>query len=73
MRRRNVPRPAIHAVRHAYRDLFESTEGLFADRIARVEAEYGSVAEVAMIVAFLRASKKPIQAKPRGNNPDITD
>jgi UDP-N-acetylglucosamine acyltransferase len=73
MKRRGIPRPAIHAVRHAYRDLFDSTEGLFADRIARVDAEYGSFAEVAKIVAFLRASKKPMQAKPRGNNPDITD
>jgi len=73
MKRRNISRPAIHAVRHAYRDLFDSMEGLFADRIARVDAEYGSFAEVAKIVAFLRASKKPMQAKPRGNNPDITD
>lgn len=73
MKRRNVPRPAIHAVRHAYRDLFESTEGLFADRIARVDAEYGRFEEVSKIVAFLRASRKPMQAKPRGNNPDIVD
>jgi UDP-N-acetylglucosamine acyltransferase len=72
MKRRGIPRASIHAVRAAYRGLFE-TEGLFADRIARVEAEHGIVPEVAKMIAFLRASRKPMQAKPRGNNPDITD
>lgn len=72
MKRRGIPRASIHAVRAAYRGLFES-EGLFADRIARVEAEHGSVAEVAKMIAFLRASRRPMQAKPHGHNPDITD
>jgi len=72
MKRRGIPRPSIHAVRAAYRGLFE-TEGLFADRIARVDAEHGGVPEVAKMLAFLRTSRKPMQAKPRGNNPDLTD
>jgi UDP-N-acetylglucosamine acyltransferase len=72
MKRRGIPRPSIHAVRAAYRGLFE-TEGLFAERIARVDAEHGNVPEVAKMLAFLRASRKPMQAKPRGNNPDLTD
>ena len=72
MKRRGIPRPSIHAVRAAYRGLFEA-DGLFAERIARVDAEHGSVPEVAKMLAFLRASRKPMQAKPRGNNPDLTD
>jgi UDP-N-acetylglucosamine acyltransferase len=72
MKRRGIPRPSIHAARAAYRGLFEA-DGLFADRIARVEAEFGTVPEVARMTAFLRASRKPMQAKPRGNNPDLTD
>jgi UDP-N-acetylglucosamine acyltransferase len=72
MKRRGIARASIHAMRAAYRGLFE-TEGLLADRIARVDAEYGSVPEVARMVAFLRASRRPMQAKPRGNNPDLAD
>ena len=72
MKRRGIPRASIHALRAAYRGLFE-TEGLLTDRIARVDAEYGSVPEVAKMVAFLRASRRPMQAKPRGNNPDLAD
>ena len=72
MKRRGIPRASIHAVRAAYRGLFES-DGLFADRIARVEAEHGNVAEVAKMIAFLRASRHPMQTTPRGHNPDITD
>src|SRR3954453_1411233 len=72
MKRRGIARASIHAMRAAYRGLFE-TEGLLADRIARVDAEYGSVPEVAKMVAFLRASRRPMQAKARGNNPDLAD
>jgi UDP-N-acetylglucosamine acyltransferase len=72
MKRRGFSRPAIHAVRAAYRGIFES-EGIFADRIARVEAEFGSFPEVAKMIAFLRASRRPMQTKPHGHNPDITD
>ena len=72
MRRRGFSRPAIHAVRAAYRGLFLA-EGPFAERIARVEAEHGQFPEVARMVAFLRASRRPMQAKPRGSSPDMAD
>jgi UDP-N-acetylglucosamine acyltransferase len=72
MRRRGYSRPTIHAVRAAYRELFE-TEGQFAERLARVDALLGSNPEVARMVAFLRTSRRPMQAKPRGNNPDMAD
>jgi len=59
MKRRGLEKPAIQAVRSAYQILFES-EGEFAPRIDRAEAEYGSVPEVAKIIAFLRSAKRPV-------------
>jgi UDP-N-acetylglucosamine acyltransferase len=71
MRRRGIKREAIQAVRAAYTALFKS-EGRFADRIERVANEFGGVAEVAKIIAFLRASaKRPIMmTTPRGSHID---
>ena len=71
MRRRGIKREAIHAVRAAYTVLFRS-EGRFAERIERVEIEFGGVPEVAQIVAFLRTSaKRPIMmTTPRGSHID---
>jgi UDP-N-acetylglucosamine acyltransferase len=54
MKRRGVPRDAIHKVRAAYRLLFEEG-GAFKDRLERVEAEYGAVAEVRRILDFINA------------------
>jgi UDP-N-acetylglucosamine acyltransferase len=66
MRRRGIKRESIQAVRAAYKMLFEG-EGKFADRIERVAAEHGAVAEVAKMVAFLRAAKRPVMmTSPRG-------
>jgi len=73
MRRRGVSRDAIGAVRAAYRILFEG-EGVFAQRIERTAAELGAVPQVAEIVAFLRAAKRPVMmAKPRGSHIDADD
>lgn len=68
MKRRGMTRESIHAVRSAYTKLFES-EGKFADRVDAVEAELGGVAEVAKIIAFLRAAKRPVMlATSRGSH-----
>src|SRR2546423_3653425 len=70
MRRRGIKREAIHAVRAAYAALFKGGDR-FADRIERVEAELGGIAEVAKIIAFLRSAKRPIMmATPRGSHID---
>jgi UDP-N-acetylglucosamine acyltransferase len=70
MRRRGIKRESIHAVRTAYGMLFKE-EGKFADRIDRVAAELGEVAEVAKIVGFLRSAKNPIMmTQPRGSHFD---
>lgn len=66
MKRRKMTRADLHAVRSAYKRLFEG-EGLFADRLAEV-AETATEPVVRQIVAFLQASgKRPIlMSQPRG-------
>lgn len=54
MKRRGFSREDIHAVRNAYRMLFAGQDTL-ADRMPRVEREFGHVAAVMDILSFLRA------------------
>ncbi|MDE3015957.1 MAG: acyl-ACP--UDP-N-acetylglucosamine O-acyltransferase [Pseudomonadota bacterium] len=53
LKRRGFERDAIHALRGAYKMLFEDEDGTLADRIGRTRAEYGSVTEVADMIAFM--------------------
>jgi UDP-N-acetylglucosamine acyltransferase len=71
MKRRGIHKDTIASVRAAYQDLFEG-EGEFAPRIARVEAEYGNVPEVAKIIAFLKSAKRPVMMTTlRGSGEEI--
>jgi len=54
MKRRNVARENIHAVRSAFKELFESNHGTLAERAAKI-AGAENVAEVKEILAFLQA------------------
>jgi UDP-N-acetylglucosamine acyltransferase len=67
MRRRGVGREAIRATQKAYALLFEG-KGELAALIEKTEQEFGSVPEVARIIAFLRADRRrPVMlAKTRG-------
>jgi UDP-N-acetylglucosamine acyltransferase len=58
MRRRGLTKADIHRVRDAYRALFFG-EGDFRSRIERVAADYAADANVAKIIAFIRAGKRP--------------
>jgi UDP-N-acetylglucosamine acyltransferase len=58
MRRRGMTKADILEVRSAYRALFFG-EGDFRGRIDKVEAEFGGNAQVAKIIAFIRAGKRP--------------
>jgi UDP-N-acetylglucosamine acyltransferase len=60
MRRRGIKRESINLVRRAYQALFEGGEDPFAKRVDRVAEELGADPEVAKIVAFLRAAKRPV-------------
>lgn len=74
MRRRGVGKDGIRAVQEAYALLFES-EGEFAPRIAKTEAAFGAVPEVATIIAFLRGEhRRPIMLnKVRGRRIEGAD
>lgn len=52
MKRRGLKREAIHDLRAAYRMLFEE-EGVFQERLARVESALGTRAEVRRILDFI--------------------
>jgi UDP-N-acetylglucosamine acyltransferase len=55
MKRRNLPRESIHALRAVFRELFETSEGTLAERTAKISEEYASIQEVGEIINFLRA------------------
>lgn len=64
MKRRELPRESIHAVRAAFRDLFESHEGTLAERASALAAA-SDVPEVQEILAFLRAESARSVCIPR--------
>jgi UDP-N-acetylglucosamine acyltransferase len=58
LKRRGVPRPAIHAMRAAYRAIFLSEEGSMGDRVARAREQWGEIAEVREVLDFIQAPAK---------------
>ncbi|HEY4123355.1 MAG TPA: acyl-ACP--UDP-N-acetylglucosamine O-acyltransferase [Rhizomicrobium sp.] len=63
LRRRKVPRPAIHALRAAYRAIFLEGQGSIQDNARKVEAsqKWKGFAEVEEVIAFILAdAKRPI-------------
>jgi len=64
LRRRKVTRADLHSVRRAYHILFGG-EGVFADRMAHVAAEFAGDPLVQKIIAFLRASGRRPLMRPR--------
>jgi len=55
MRRSDIPREQIHAVRKAYRDLFTG-EGTLMDRLELVDKEFADDEAVQKIVGFIKAA-----------------
>ncbi len=55
LKRRGHERDAINRLRAAFRSLFRDDGGVFAERLARVRAEYGADALVAELLAFIDA------------------
>jgi UDP-N-acetylglucosamine acyltransferase len=61
LRRHNVPRANIHALRAAYRGIFEDESGTIHDNAMRVGDRWPDVPEVQQVVAFILAdAKRPI-------------
>ncbi len=57
LRRRGFERPAIHALRAAFRHLFLAA-GVFADRVEDVRSRYGGEPLVAEVLAFIDTPSK---------------
>ena len=55
MRRHNIPREQIHAVRKAYKDLF-ADEGTLMERVDLVDKEFSDDASVQKIVKFIKSA-----------------
>ena len=53
LKRRGFDRDAIHALRNAYKMLFEDDAGTLVDRTAKVREEYANNKEVLQIIAFV--------------------
>lgn len=54
LKRRNIDREIIHALRGAYKDIFEDSEGILAERIRVIREKY-SAPEVKEIIDFMEA------------------
>src|SRR5450830_1510166 len=59
MRRRGLAKADIHRMRAAYQALFFG-DGEFRARLERVAAEHGADAQVAKMIDFIRAGKRPL-------------
>ncbi len=53
MKRRNMPRASIRALREAYRLLFDGEDGTFRDRLEMARTRFAENPEVAMIIDFI--------------------
>lgn len=69
MRRRGLSKADIHRVRAAYQALFFG-DGEFRARLERVAAEHGADAQVAKIIDFIRAGKRPLTMAVKRNEAD---
>ena len=60
LKRKGYGKEAVRRLLAAFRDLFEG-DGVFADRLDRVEATYADLPEIMEIIAFIRAdAKRPL-------------
>jgi UDP-N-acetylglucosamine acyltransferase len=53
LKRRGFDRDTIHALRNAYKLLFEEESGTLAERVQKARGEYGANAEVMTILSFM--------------------
>ncbi|HWA30312.1 MAG TPA: acyl-ACP--UDP-N-acetylglucosamine O-acyltransferase [Rhizomicrobium sp.] len=77
LRRRKIPRPNIHALRHAYRAIFIDGKGSIQDNAREVEAsgKWKGMTEVEEVLAFILADAKRsiTPARKRGEDDEGED
>lgn len=65
MKRRGMPRAAIHDLRGAYKALF-ANEGTFEERVEAVAQKYAASSEVMRVIRFIKEdTRRPLMAPPR--------
>jgi UDP-N-acetylglucosamine acyltransferase len=69
LKRRGFSREAIHALRHAYRDLFEQRDGTMQQRLDALEQTYRDQDEVMELVRFIRADSHRSFCQPKHTTP----
>lgn len=65
LKRRGFSREAIHALRNAYKQIFESAEGTLADRRNAVEQQYADQPAVLELIAFMKEESSRSLLVPR--------
>ena len=65
LKRRNVGRDEIHAVRNAFKLMFEGAEGTFLERVEAASRQYPDSATVKEVVEFIRVDTSRAICQPR--------
>lgn len=65
LKRRNIDRETIHALRGAFKALFEEEEGTLAERKTKVETDYAHVPQVMEIIHFITTQSSRSLLVPR--------
>lgn len=68
MKRRGFSREEIHAVRNAYRLLFEERQGTMQERVEQVAEQFKQIVPVMDIVSFIRADSSRAICQPKPEN-----
>jgi UDP-N-acetylglucosamine acyltransferase len=68
LKRRNFDRETIHALRNAYKMLFESDEGTLLERTSRTQETFGKVEPVRDIIEFIEDKGPRSLCVPRSRN-----
>lgn len=65
LKRRQLDRESIHAIRHTFKDVFGITTGTVASRAAEARAKYGNVAAVSDLLDFIETKSRRSILVPR--------
>ncbi len=68
LKRRGFDRDTIHALRNAYKTLFEDQDGTLADRASRIEQEFSGVGAVKEIITFMNEKGSRSLCVPKSTN-----
>ncbi|MBM3617432.1 MAG: acyl-ACP--UDP-N-acetylglucosamine O-acyltransferase [Alphaproteobacteria bacterium] len=73
LKRRQLDRDSIHAIRHTFKDVFGITTGTVASRAAEARAKYGHVPAVDNLLSFIETKSRRSILVPRDASAIIDD